>query len=192
MHPVVGTVFLLIGIFWLAWVAYWVYASFGVKAVAQSESWQSRLLYSAPLWIAAILLLDRHLSRFLNIHLYPFRLWVVVIGALLTAAGLAYAIWARVILGANWSAEVTVKEDHELIQAGPYAFSRHPIYTGLVLALFGTALAVGEVRALIALALVVASLWYKMALEERVMRRTFGATYDDYSRRVKALIPFVV
>jgi len=191
MHPA-GVLFLLIGVLWLAWVAYWVYASFGVKAVAQSESWQSRIAYSAPLWISAILLFDRHLGRFLNTHLYPFRLWFVGVGGLLTAAGLAYAIWARVVLGGNWSAEVTVKEGHELIQAGPYAFSRHPIYTGLVLALFGTALAVGEVRALIALTLVIGSLWYKMGLEETAMRRTFGTTYDDYCRRVKALIPFVV
>jgi protein-S-isoprenylcysteine O-methyltransferase Ste14 len=96
------------------------------------------------------------------------------------------------MLGTNWSADVTVKHDHELIEAGPYAYSRHPIYTGLVLALFGTALAVGETRALIAFVIALASLWYKMGLEERVMRRTFGAAYDAYTRRVKALIPFVV
>jgi protein-S-isoprenylcysteine O-methyltransferase Ste14 len=160
--------------------------------VVQSEGWQSRLAYSAPLWVAAILLLDRHLGRFLNTHLYPFSIEVVAIGALLTAVGLAWAIWARVVLGGNWSADVTVKEEHELIRSGPYALSRHPIYTGLVLALFGTALAVGEVRALIALVVAVGSLWYKMRLEETVMRRTFGATYDAYSREVKALIPYVI
>jgi protein-S-isoprenylcysteine O-methyltransferase Ste14 len=87
---------------------------------------------------------------------------------------------------------VTVKEGHELIRTGPYALARHPIYTGLALAIAGSALAGGELRGLIALILVVASFVYKMRIEERLMRQTFGAAYDAYAREVKALIPFIV
>ncbi len=187
-----GFFYTVIGLLWIAWLLYWVAASSGAKATAQSESWQSRLTYSIPLWIAAMLLFDRHLGPFLDAHLYPFRLWLVIAATVITAAGVAYAIWARRVLGANWSANVQVKQDHELIRGGPYALSRHPIYTGMLLAFLGTALAVGEARALIAIVLVVGSLWYKLSLEERVMRQTFGAAYDDYSHRVKALIPFVI
>lgn len=184
--------FSVIGLLWLAWLLYWLAAWMRVKPVAQRESWRSRLAYSIPLWIAAFLLFDRHLGAVAETHLYPLRLSIVSAGTLLTAAGLAFAVWARVVLGGNWSADVTVKEDHELIRSGPYALSRHPIYTGLVLALCGTALAVGEVRALAGLVLAIGGLCYKMRLEEKAMRGTFGAAYDEYSRRVKALIPFVV
>jgi protein-S-isoprenylcysteine O-methyltransferase Ste14 len=188
----VNPVFVVISLLWLGWLAYWTVAARDVKAVAETASWQSRVLYSFPLLIAGVLLLDRHLGHFLNMHLVPHTPEVAWLGALLTAAGLAFAIWARVVLGGNWSGQVTVKEGHELIRTGPYALSRHPIYTGLVLALLGTALAVGEMRGLIALVLATGSFIYKMGIEEDVMRRTFGAAYDDYAREVKALIPFVV
>jgi protein-S-isoprenylcysteine O-methyltransferase Ste14 len=184
--------FIAISLLWLGWVAYWIIAARNVKAVAETASWQSRLIYSVPLFIAALLLLDRDLGHFLNTHLVPHTPEIAWAGAVLTAAGLAFATWARVILGTNWSGQVTVKEGHELIRTGPYALARHPIYTGLVLALFGTALAVGEMRGLIALVLATASFIYKMGIEERAMRRTFGGTYDDYARQVKALIPFVI
>jgi protein-S-isoprenylcysteine O-methyltransferase Ste14 len=187
-----NSVFIVISLLWLGWIAYWIFAARDVKAVAETASWQSRALYSIPLLIAAVLLFDTHLGRFFNIRLVAHTAEVAWLGALLTAAGLAFAIWARVILGGNWSGQVTVKEGHELIRSGPYALARHPIYTGLVLALFGTALAVGEMRGLLALALAVGSFIYKMGIEEGAMRRTFGGAYDDYAREVRALIPFVV
>ena len=187
-----GFFFLVIVLIWVAWLVYWAVASVGVKAAAQSESWQSRLSYSIPLWVAAVLLFDRHLGPVLDAHRFPFRLWLVIVGTILTAVGVMYAIWARRVLGANWSANVSVKQDHELIRSGPYALTRHPIYTGMLLALLGTALAVGEVRALIAIVLVIGSFWYKLSLEEKVMRQTFGQAYADYRRQVKALIPFLL
>ena len=189
---VFGIFFLAIALLWVAWLVYWMVAANRVKAAKRSESRLSRLSYSIPLWFAAVLLADRHLGPFLNAQLYPLLLWVVIVGTALTAAGVAYAVWARVTLGANWSANVTVKQDHELVRSGPYGLSRHPIYTGMLLAFVGTALAVGEARALIAIVLVVGSFWYKIRLEEKMMRETFGAAYDTYSRRVKALIPFLL
>lgn len=187
-----NAVFIVISLLWLGWIAYWIVAARDVKAVAETASRESRVLYSIPLLVAAVLLLDTHLGHFFNIRLAPHTPLVAWLGALLTAAGVAFACRARVALGGNWSGQVTVKEGHELIRTGPYALSRHPIYTGLVLALFGTALAVGEMRGLIALVLATGSFIYKMGIEEGVMRRTFGGAYDDYARQVKALIPFVV
>jgi protein-S-isoprenylcysteine O-methyltransferase Ste14 len=86
---------------------------------------------------------------------------------------------------------VTVKAGHTLIRGGPYAVVRHPIYSGLSLAVLGTALAVGELRGLLAVGLVAFGFWHKSLLEERFMREEFGAEYERYCRDVKALIPFV-
>ena len=76
------------------------------------------------------------------------------LGLALVVLGLAFSVAARVWLGGNWSSMVTLKQDHELIRSGPYRWVRHPIYTGLLLAILGSAIALGEWRGLIALALV--------------------------------------
>ena len=101
-------------------------------------------------------------------------------------------MWARHCLGRNWSRSVTIKEDHELIVSGPYTLVRHPIYTGLLTGSLGTAIAMTEVRGLVALALIFLALWGKLRMEERWMREEFGASYKAYSGRVAALIPFVL
>jgi protein-S-isoprenylcysteine O-methyltransferase Ste14 len=114
------------------------------------------------------------------------------VGAALTAAGLLFTVWARVHLGTNWSGTVTLKRGHELITSGPYAFVRHPIYTGLLLAFLGSALARDEWRGVLALALVALALWRKLRNEERWMREQFGDAYSAYSKRVAALVPRVL
>jgi hypothetical protein len=111
---------------WLGWAAYWAITSVGGKPVARSESWQSRLGYSVPLWIAAVLLLSRHMPYPLGGRILPVANCTASVGVILTAAGLGFAIWARIHLGTNWSADVTVKEGHELVRSGPYALARHP------------------------------------------------------------------
>jgi protein-S-isoprenylcysteine O-methyltransferase Ste14 len=114
------------------------------------------------------------------------------VGAAITVAGILFAVWARRHIGANWSRFVTIKQDHELITTGPYALVRHPIYTGLLTAFLGTAIATTQLRGLIAFALIAISLLYKLRLEEQWMRAQFGDTYADYSRRVAALVPFIL
>jgi protein-S-isoprenylcysteine O-methyltransferase Ste14 len=113
-------------------------------------------------------------------------------GLCLTAAGCAFAVWARACLGANWSATVTRKQNHELVRGGPYAVVRHPIYAGLLLAVLGTALALGEVRGLAALALAFVGWFTKARTEERFLAEEFGDAYARYRREVKRLIPFVL
>jgi protein-S-isoprenylcysteine O-methyltransferase Ste14 len=125
-------------------------------------------------------------------RMYPASLGVALLGALLAWAGVAFACWARYVLGRNWSSVVQVKQDHELIQRGPYRFVRHPIYTGLLLAFFGTGMAIGEWRGPICVAIVAVSFWFKLRLEERWMRDNFGAAYEQYMQRTKALIPGVL
>ena len=101
-------------------------------------------------------------------------------------------VWARLHIGKNWSSDVTVKVDHELITTGPYALVRHPIYTGLLIGFLGSAVARGELRGILAFALVVIALWFKLRLEETWMREHFGVAYEGYSQRVKALVPYIL
>jgi protein-S-isoprenylcysteine O-methyltransferase Ste14 len=95
-------------------------------------------------------------------------------------------------LGRNWSGAVTIKDGHELVTSGPYALVRHPIYTGLLLAFLGSAVALGDWRGALAFALAAGALWRKLRLEERWMREQFGDAYQAYSQRVAALVPFVL
>jgi len=110
-------------------------------------------------------------------------------GLAATVGGCFFAIWARLALGSNWSGQATVKAGHELVVTGPYALARHPIYTGMLTASAGTALAIGEMRCAYGLALIVLALVIKMSQEEKLMMQTFPQAYLAYRQRVKALIP---
>jgi protein-S-isoprenylcysteine O-methyltransferase Ste14 len=180
-------------IFWLwwGWALYWMLSAIGNKATERRESLASRLTHLLPLAVGAALLAWPQ-SRWSTL---AFRLWppspaAYGIGVALISAGLAFAIWARVHLGGNWSGTVTVKQGHELIRSGPYRYVRHPIYTGLIAALLGTAVASGTVPAVIGLAIIVAAFVRKLRTEEDFMRATFPGEYERYSTEVPALIPF--
>jgi len=178
---------------WLGWLVYWWVASRDVKPTARQEGAGSRSLHVVPLAIAAALLfMSRSPIAVLGERFAPIGEWTFWLGAALTLAGLLFSVWARVRLGRNWSAYVTVKEGHELVTDGPYRFVRHPIYTGLLLGFIGSALALGEWRGIVAVALAVFALWRKSRVEEQWMRERFGPAYEDYERRVAALVPFLL
>jgi protein-S-isoprenylcysteine O-methyltransferase Ste14 len=107
-------------------------------------------------------------------------------------AGLAVALWARVILGRNWSGVVTLKEGHELVERGPYRFVRHPIYTGILTMFFATALVRGHVAGFAGVLLMFASFWIKLGREEKLMLQQFPERYAAYQHRAKRIIPFVL
>jgi protein-S-isoprenylcysteine O-methyltransferase Ste14 len=111
------------------------------------------------------------------------------VGLALTVAGCAFAVWARITLGRNWSGQATIKSGHEVIVTGPYALARHPIYTGFVTAAIGTAFAVGEIRCVLGLVVIVLALMIKMSQEEKLMMQTFPDVYARYRQHVRALIP---
>jgi len=178
---------------WIAWAGYWWLSARDVKETVQRESGLSRALHLVPLAFAAWLMWTSvALPAGLDAPFMPRAEWTFVAGALVATGGLLFAAQARRHLGRNWSATVTVKKDHELITSGPYALVRHPIYTGLLLGFTGSALALGQWRGLVAMAIVFVSLWRKLRLEEHWMRARFGPDYADYARRVKALVPFVL
>lgn len=179
---------------WLGLGIVWLVGAITAKRTARTQSPGSRLLQVAPEILAFLLLLGRFnwpywlRRRFVGEN-SPALLWL---GLALTAAGIGFAIWARLWIGRNWSGRVTIKEQHELIQNGPYAIVRHPIYSGFLLAILGTAIVHGELRGLLALPVAVVGWTLKLRLEESFMAQQFGTAYLDYKRRVKALVPFVV
>ena len=178
---------------WLVWGAYWFISARGGKAVARKESAASRLGHLLPLFLAWYLLgANRLPGGFLCGPAWPATAASYWAGAALLSLGLAFSVWARLAIGANWSATVTVKEDHELVRTGPYRFVRHPIYTGLLLGFIGTAVARAEWRGVLAVAIVFIALWRKLKLEERWMGEVFGETYAAYKSEVAALVPFTL
>ena len=110
----------------------------------------------------------------------------------LIAAGIAFAWWARIHLGRLWSAQITRKADHHIVDTGPYGLTRHPIYTGMLIAVLATMAAKGTLLGIAGALLIAASFYVKARLEERFLREELGAeAYDGYSRRVPMLVPFV-
>jgi protein-S-isoprenylcysteine O-methyltransferase Ste14 len=113
------------------------------------------------------------------------------IGVILCAIGIVIAVWARVCLGRNWGVPMTLREKPELITAGPYKFVRHPIYSGFLLAMFGTAFADGPIWLLI---MILAGVYfiYSAKVEEKMMLNQFPDQYPAYMKRTKMLIPFIL
>jgi len=171
---------------------YWVVGMVLAKPTIKRESIVSSAMHIALGCAAVLLVWDTATGRgFLGHRLISPAAWVAWLGLAVTIGGCAFAIWARSTLGSNWSSIVTVKQNHELILRGPYAVVRHPIYSGLLLALTGTAIAVGEIRAFIGLVLAFIGFLLKSAAEEKFMREEFSNEYARYSQRVRRLIPFV-
>jgi protein-S-isoprenylcysteine O-methyltransferase Ste14 len=108
-----------------------------------------------------------------------------------TFLGVAFATWARLQLGGNWSSSVTIKQGHTLVRRGPYTIVRHPIYTGLLLATLGVAIIVGEYRGLFGVGVLFLAYWLKSSREERFMLEQFDGEYRQYQGQVKALIPYI-
>ena len=114
-----------------------------------------------------------------------------IIGSGITLIGIVFAISARFYLGSNWDAFISLKLRHKLVRTGPYAIVQHPIYAGFMVALVGSVLNFGHLRSLIAAIMVIAAWVYKSGLEEAILRDHFGIEYDEYSRNVKRMIPWV-
>jgi protein-S-isoprenylcysteine O-methyltransferase Ste14 len=182
----------LIGGVWLAWLIYWLLAARDVKPVRQHETLSSRLTYMVPLFLGGITMsLSRAPAPWLNARFLPRGLVVSGIGLAVLVAGLLVTVWARRHLGRNWSGTITVKEEHSLVRGGPYRYVRHPIYSGLILALIGTVIGIGDWRALIGAALIAVSFAIKLSFEERMLAPVFGEQLVRYRAEVPALFPHI-
>jgi len=176
---------------WIAFVVNWsVAASKTASAPTQSrESRESRRVHQRLLNLAMLLVfvpvpgLDR--------RILPAGSWVVVLGIAIQVASFGLAIFARRHLGRFWSGEITRKVGHELIRSGPYRFVRHPIYTAMLGMFVGMAIVTGDLHAFVGAAVVTFAYWRKIRLEEKNLSELFGASYDEYRRTTRGLIPWV-
>lgn len=175
---------------WYLFVIVWVVAGLWVKTTKTAEPLSSRLTYGSLMAAGFYLLFSpRPLIGLLGTRFISDAHRVLIAAIVLTFAGVILAIWARLILGENWSARVTRKVDHDLIRSGPYAFVRHPIYSGLLLASIGTAIFIGEWRGVVAIPLILLSETVKARREEKFMLAEFGDAYSQYRNDTGFLIP---
>jgi len=178
---------------WGAWALFWLISALNAKTTRRRESPGSRAAHVIPLFVGGLLIASHGapwLWPWLAARLWPRSFAIYCVGVAVLAAGLAFSVWARVHLGRNWSGTVTIKEGHELIRSGPYAYVRHPIYTGILAAVIGTTIVSGTVHAALGLLVIAAALLRKLRIEERFLRETFPQDYPDYSAHTPALIPF--
>jgi protein-S-isoprenylcysteine O-methyltransferase Ste14 len=181
--------FALIGWCWIGFFVYWLYQAIGTKRTNKRENVLRALPYRTAS-VAGFICLNWSLGiPFLDRRRLPADTWIGVLALSLTFAGIAFAIWARRWIGRNWSSAVTIKEDHQLIRSGPYAWVRHPIYSGILSAMAGTALGIARYRGVVGAALFFLAFYLKSRIEESFMRQTFGVAYEEYRRTTGAFFP---
>lgn len=180
---------------WVAWIISWMLAAAWTRRTQARPPLVEILLYVAPTIAGGLLLFlnanDALTGQGLAHRLWRLQPWADWLMAGVAAAGFAFTWWARVTLGDLWSSAVSRKENHVIVESGPYGLVRHPIYTGLIAAAFATALTQGAAQALVGAALMSFGFWMKARLEERFLMSELGeAAYADYRRRVPMLAPF--
>ena len=180
MHPLK----LAIGCAWLVFWSYWIASAASSKESVKS-GWRTRLTGVSA--IAVFLIAGVLRGGSLAVH----SVILEAIGAVLFVCGIALAVWARLHLGRNWGMPMTQRAEPELVTSGPYRFVRHPIYTGLLTAVLGTAL-VNNLLGLIVVAVLLAYFYYSGTVEERNLAATFPQAYPEYKSKTKMLIPFLL
>lgn len=186
MRPGAAIVFL-----WLIWAVSWAAAALWADRAEKRAGFEAEAPYRIVLMLGTALF-------FIPAHSYVGRLrfWIPDLTAAWTcvaliAAGLVFSWWARLHLGRLWSGTVTAKAEHRVVDSGPYGLVRHPIYTGLLLAILATMAAKGTLWGIAGALLLTVGIYMKARLEERFLRTELGPAYDDYARRVPMLVPFL-
>jgi protein-S-isoprenylcysteine O-methyltransferase Ste14 len=175
---------------WMFLGAYWLVSMLQRKEAKKKESLAERLKHFLPVLLALGLLFWQKAGfGWLGARFVPQSSVIAAIGLVLTAAGVGLAIWARWHLGKNWSGSVTIHSEHELIRTGPYKTMRHPIYTGILLAMAGTAVVLGEVRGVIAFGLTFFTFWWKARKEEAWLAQEFGAGFEAHTKHTGMFLP---
>lgn len=191
---------------WAVFLVTWGVTAIGVKKDNGPEHWMRRAEFAWIIRVGAVVLVAWTIARthIVRLTVHPVLEGMLrsvpgfasaggvmsVIAVMFCAGGVGFAVWSRLHLGRNWSSYPTTKEHHELVTSGPYAFVRHPIYTGMLAAAFGSVLAAGGwwfLAFLIALAVFLR----RIPVEERFMAKLFPDVWPAYKKRTKALIPFI-
>ncbi|MQT11202.1 methyltransferase family protein [Segnochrobactrum spirostomi] len=180
----------LLPLMWLAWVVSWTFAARWSSAARRTESLRTSLWYRALLVVGALLIIVPGAAGWVP-RLWPTPPAAMAVIDLVAFAGFAFCWWARLHLGRLWSASVTIKADHRVVDSGPYGLVRHPIYTGVILALLASVAASATLPAIVGGVVMIAGFTVKARLEEALLRAELGAAaYDAYAARVPMLVPF--
>jgi protein-S-isoprenylcysteine O-methyltransferase Ste14 len=181
-----------LSLIWLAWVASWILASFWSGRTKAAVPTLASLVYRLPILLGAICLMPP-VERFLGAEpLYRLPNAAIYAVAVIVVLGLSFVWWARIHLGRFWSNAITHKEDHRIIDTGPYGVVRHPIYTGQIIGLLATGIAIGNWAAMLGTVLISFGEWQKARMEERFLTVELGAdVYGPYCRRVPMIVPFL-
>jgi protein-S-isoprenylcysteine O-methyltransferase Ste14 len=177
---------------WITFIVYWIVSASRTKKIAEKQSLLSALAHRIPVGLGWWMLAFPKWPPPMNWPIVPHADLIRILGAAICAYGLFFTIWARRTLAGNWSSDVTFKQGHELIKAGPYRFVRHPIYTGLLIMSLGTAIEIGQLHCWLSIVLTGIGFWIKLSQEERLLLRHFPNEYPAYQKQVKALVPFIL
>ena len=178
---------------WLVFLAYWIYSGQKLKDIKQREPGAERIVYLVVMVSAYFLLFEDTFNLGpLDRRIVPDSAFLGISGVALSAVGVGFAIWARKHLGENWSATVTLKKDHELIRTGPYRRVRHPIYSGMLLAMIGVVLVLGEIRGLLGFFIAAGSFYFKARKEERFLSAEFGPAFTEHTRSTGMFLPRLI
>src|SRR5882757_5946829 len=166
---------------WLVMLAYWFASAPFTLKTKQRETWLQRLQHAIPFYLALYLIFAKRNLGPLDYRLYKNNS-IAWLGTFITCAGVAFAFWARITIGRNWDGYVTLKHGHRLIRTGPYAIVRHPIYTGFIIAFFGSAVSADRIDAFLGVMIVTVSFVYKFRQEESLLIGEFGEAYVHFKR----------
>jgi protein-S-isoprenylcysteine O-methyltransferase Ste14 len=182
----------LLALIWVAWVVSWVAGSFWSGRTKSHVRTRNSWSYRLPILMGAILLSPWPAASLGDKPLYDPGNVATYMLAIVVLLGISFTWWARIHLGRFWSNAITHKEGHTIVESGPYGLVRHPIYTGLILAILATGAAVATAASLLGALLISFGEWQKARMEERFLSAELGPeAYRSYSRRVPMIVPFV-
>jgi protein-S-isoprenylcysteine O-methyltransferase Ste14 len=175
---------------WVVFLAYWIIAARKTNRTERKEpfAWRYGIMFIEI--VGFVILFDDHADiGVLGHKIIPRSIALMIVSVALTWAGIGLALWARTHLGQYWSGRITIKEDHKLIRTGPYARLRHPIYSGLDVAVIGSALAIDHWRCMLGVCVIILGFWIKAKREEAMLSGQFGAAFDEHRRYTGFLLP---
>jgi protein-S-isoprenylcysteine O-methyltransferase Ste14 len=173
-------------------LVYWRFRSIRRRHAKRKAALTFTVVNNVLLFLGLLLvLLGRSISSPLGLLFLPQAISMYSTGTIIAVGGISFAIWSRHVLSTNWSHDVAIIKDQQFIRSGPYTLVRHPIYIGILIALFGTTLVAATFGSLFGFIFALCSLWQKACKEEQFLMTEFGQVYTNYQHEVKFLIPFI-
>jgi protein-S-isoprenylcysteine O-methyltransferase Ste14 len=175
---------------WAVWLLLWLLLAFFSKSTKRRETTGQRLQHVLPALFGFLLIFREGTGApWLTRAIFPDNPVLMLVCVVVTILGLLFAVWARMALGSNWSGTVTIKANHQLIRRGPYRFIRHPIYTGMLVALLATAITERLVSGLLGFVMVVLALYRKARREESFLSQEFGDAFTEHRQHTGMFLP---